>query len=104
MMKDPVIVVGIGEMGGVFTRGLLRLGHPVFPVTRNTDMTAMAQAMPDPRLVLVSVGEDDLHSTLERIPAPWKAHLGLLQNELLPGDWKQHEIDSPTVISVWFEK
>lgn len=103
-MNDPVIVVGIGQMGGVFTRGLLRLGHPVFPVTRNTDMDKIARAVPDPRLVLVSVGEDDLHPTLERLPADWKNHLGLLQNELLPGDWKQHDIDSPTVISVWFEK
>lgn len=103
-MNDPVIVVGIGEMGGVFTRGLLRLGHPVFPVTRKTEMNNIARAVPDPRLVLVSVGEDDLHPTLERLPAAWKNHLGLLQNELLPGDWKQHEIDNPTVISVWFEK
>ncbi|MFP3873063.1 MAG: hypothetical protein ACLFV1_01305 [Thiohalophilus sp.] len=103
-MNDPVIVVGIGEMGGVFTRGLLRLGHPVFPVTRNTDMDKIARAVPVPRLVLVSVGEDDLHPTLETLPAAWKNHLGLLQNELLPGDWKQHDIDNPTVISVWFEK
>lgn len=104
MMNDLVIVVGIGEMGGVFTRGLLRIGHPVFPVTRNSDIEQIAGEIPDPRLVLVSVGEDDLHPTLERIPDAWKSHLGLLQNELLPGDWKQHDIENPTVISVWFEK
>lgn len=103
-MNDPVIVIGIGEMGGVFTRGLLRLGHPVYPVVRHTDLDKIAAAVPDPRLVLVSVGEDDLHPTLEKLPASWKQHLGLLQNELLPGDWKQHDIDNPTVISVWFEK
>lgn len=103
-MHDPVIVVGIGEMGGVFTRGLLRLGHPVFPVTRNSDMDKIAQAVPAPRLVLVSVGEDDLQPTLQNLPTAWKSHLGLLQNELLPGDWKRHDIDNPTVISVWFEK
>lgn len=103
-MNDPVIVVGIGEMGGVFTRGLLRLGHPVFPVTRNSDMDKIAQAVPAPRLVLVSVGEDDLQPTLHSLPTAWKSHLGLLQNELLPGDWKRHDIDNPTVISVWFEK
>lgn len=103
-MNDPVIVVGIGEMGGVFTRGLLRLGHPVFPVTRHADMDKIAAAVPDPRLVLVSVGEDDLHPTLESLPDAWKNHLGLLQNELLPGDWKQHDIANPTIISVWFEK
>ncbi len=103
-MQDPLIVVGIGEMGGVFTRGLLRLGHPVFPVTRHTDMHKIARAVPDPRLVLVAVGENDLHPTLEKIPSSWLRHLGLLQNELLPRDWQKHAISNPTVISVWFEK
>ena len=60
-MLDPVVVIGIGEMGGVFTRGLLRLGHPVFPVTRNTDMEQLAKAITAPELVLVAVGENDLH-------------------------------------------
>ena len=103
-MRDPVIVIGTGEMGGVFTRGLLRLGHPIFPVNRQTDLDKISAAVPDPRLVLVAVGENDLHSTLQNIPKAWHAHLGLLQNELLPGDWRQHDISKPTVISVWFEK
>ena len=103
-MKDPVIVVGIGEMAGVFTRGLLRQGHPVYPVTRQTDLNAIAKAVPDPRLVLVAVGEADLHPSLEKIPASWHQHIGLLQNELLPRDWQAHNIEAPTVISVWFEK
>ena len=103
-MQEPVIVIGTGEMGGVFTRGLLRLGHPIFPVNRHTNLEKICQAVPEPRLVLVAVGENDLHSTLENVPKAWHAHLGLLQNELLPGDWKQHNISNPTVISVWFEK
>jgi hypothetical protein len=103
-MQDPVIVIGIGEMGGVFTRGLLRNGHPVFPVIRSTDMEKIANAVPDPRLVLVAVGEDSLHSTLRCLPKQWLNRIGLLQNELLPADWKQHDIHTPTVISVWFEK
>jgi len=103
-MQEPVVVVGIGEMGGVFTRGLLRLGHPVYPVIRKTDMDKVARAVPAPRLVLVAVGENDLHPTLERLPAAWRERVGLLQNELLPGDWKQHDIRNPTVIAVWFEK
>ncbi|MCW9023887.1 MAG: hypothetical protein OQK73_04320 [Gammaproteobacteria bacterium] len=103
-MKDPVIVVGIGEMAGVFTRGLLCQGHPVFPVTRQTDLKAIEKAVPNPRLVLVSVGEADLHPTLKNLPAQWHQHLGLLQNELLPRDWQAHAISDPTVISVWFEK
>ena len=103
-MQDPVIIIGTGEMGGVFTRGLLRLGHPIFPVNRQTDLAKISKAVPRPRLVLVAVGENDLHNTLEKIPKAWHDHLGLLQNELLPADWKQHGISNPTVISVWFEK
>ncbi len=103
-MKPAVIVIGQGEMGGVFTRGILRSGHPIYPITRGMDIAAIANAMPDPHLVLVAVGENDLHPTLAIIPAHWRRQLGLLQNELLPGDWRQHDIDSPTVISVWFEK
>ena len=103
-MYEPIVVIGIGEMGGVFTRGLLRTGHPVYPVTRKTDMKAMAKAMPEPFLVLLAVGENDLHPTLEKVPPQWRNRLGLLQNELLPRDWQRHEIQNPTVISVWFEK
>jgi len=103
-MSEPVVVIGIGEMGGVFTRGLLRTGHPVFPVTRKTDMQAMAVAIPAPLLVLVAVGENDLHPGLEKIPLNWQNRLGLLQNELLPRDWQAHNIQDPTVVSVWFEK
>jgi len=38
------------------------------------------------------------------VPNAWRDRLILLQNELLPNDWKKHGIDNPTVISVWFEK
>ena len=103
-MKSPVVLVGIGEMGSVFARGLLRTGHPVYPVTRDTDMAATAKLLPSPELVLVAVAENDLHATLQQIPTAWHTRLALLQNELLPGDWQQYGYTSPTVISVWFEK
>jgi len=103
-MKDPVVLVGVGEMGGVFARGILRVGHPVIPVTRNSNMDEIASTYPQPQLVLVSVAENDLHDTLTRIPASWHDRIGLLQNELLPRDWQQHGFTQPTVISVWFEK
>lgn len=38
------------------------------------------------------------------IPQVWHNCIVLLQNELLPRDWKAHNISNPTVISVWFEK
>ncbi len=102
--KKPVVLIGAGEMGGVFARGLLRAGFPVHPVTRESSITETATTLPDPEFVLVGVAEGDLHPVLEQIPAAWRDRLVLLQNELLPRDWKQHGLDNPTVISVWFEK
>jgi len=103
-MKDPIVIIGMGEMAGVFARGFLRLGHPVYPVTRDMSIAAVAAELPTPALVLVAVGEADLHPILEQIPTLWLDRLGLLQNELLPRDWHAHDLTDPTVISVWFEK
>lgn len=102
-MSKSVVVVGMGEMGSVFARGFLRLGYTVHPVTRAMEMKAVAQTLDSPELVLLAVGEADLHRQLVRIPEVWKHRLVLLQNELLPGDWQKYELQ-PTVISVWFEK
>ena len=104
MTKQAVIIIGLGEMGGVFARGLLRIGHPVIPVTRDMNMDDVAKDIPDPLMVLLAVGENDLQPSLKNIPASWHSCLALLQNELLPCDWQQHKIENPTVISVWFEK
>lgn len=103
-MKDPIVLIGIGEMGGVFARGFLRAGHPVYPVTRNMDFEIEAKHVPEPAFALLAVAEKDLHPSLEQIPPAWRGRLGLLQNELLPRDWERHGIEEPTVISVWFEK
>ncbi|MGA7801192.1 MAG: hypothetical protein WCC36_10315 [Gammaproteobacteria bacterium] len=103
-MKEPVAIIGIGELGGVFARGFLRLGHPVFPLVRAQDPQELAAELPQPAAVVVAVAEQDLHPVLKSIPVVWKPRLTLLQNELLPADWKRHDIDDPTVISVWFEK
>ena len=89
-------------MGGVFARGFLRLGHPVFPANRGSDLTQLAQEITNPAAVLVAVGEKDLTSILEQLPSAWHDKLCLLQNELLPKDWEG--FGEPTVISVWFEK
>lgn len=103
-MQDPIIIIGIGEMAGVFARGFLKIGYPVFPVTRTMDMQRMAKEIPDPAMTLVAVGENDLHSTLEQLPSEWHKSVALLQNELLPRDWQQHHFQTATAISVWFEK
>ncbi len=103
-MKQPVVLVGVGEMGSVFARGLLRAGYPVYPVTRNTNIAEIATSITDPNLVLIAVAETDLHDVLEQLPDAWRTCAGLLQNELLPRDWQRHGLTDPTVISVWFEK
>ena len=102
-MNKSVVVVGMGEMGSVFARGFLRTGYTVHPVIRGMEMRELADDIPQPELVLIAVGETDLHDQLVKVPDVWKDRLVLLQNELLPKDWQQYELN-PTVISVWFEK
>ncbi len=103
-MKQPIVIIGMGEMAGVFARGFLRAGHPVFPVTRKDNIDVVAKQLPDPALVLVAIAEGDLDQALTTIPTSWRDRIVLLQNELLPRDWHRHQLRSPTVISVWFEK
>ena len=103
-MSQPIIIIGIGELGGVFARAFLRSNYPVYPVTRNMDISDQADRIPQPELVLVAVAEKDFKPVMATIPAAWRTGTVLLQNELLPRDWEDYDIDKPTVISVWFEK
>lgn len=98
------VLIGVGEMGGVFAKALLRSGRTVVPVGRSTDQRALAELIPRPDLVLVTVGESDLDATLADLPDVWRGRVGLLQNELLPHAWERHDITRPTVAAVWFEK
>ncbi len=105
-MKKPIVVIGIGEIGSVFARGCLRLGHPIYPVTRDKSSETVAKEVPEPEAVILAVGEGELHeqlALLSQLPKAWKDSLVLIQNELLPKDWQQYDLN-PTVISVWFEK
>lgn len=104
MKKKPVIIIGLGEMGSVFARAILKLGYPVYPASRKTDLDELSKEIPNPAMVLVSVGENDLQSCLDKLPSAWNNCVALLQNELLPRDWEPHNFKEPTVISVWFEK
>lgn len=103
-MKKPIIIIGIGELGGEFARGFLRCGYPVIPVTRQTNVETLSQEVVDPALVLIAVQEQELHRVLERLPTVWHDKIALIQNELLPRDWRQFNISDPTVAVVWFEK
>lgn len=103
-MHKPVVLIGIGEIGSVFARGLMRMGYPIVPVTRGMDLGVVAEEVKEPEAVVVAVAEKDLHDALADLPKAWCDRLILLQNELLPRDWQQHGLKNPTVISVWFEK
>ena len=103
-MNQAVVVIGMGEIGSVLARGLLKTGHPVYPVTRDMELSEQAKRLTDPLAVIVAVGENDLHPLLSKIPENWQKNLVLIQNELLPRDWQQYSFPTPTIISVWFEK
>ncbi len=103
-MKPSIVIIGMGELAGVFARGFLKSGYPVIPVRRQDDMLQISADINPPALVLLAVGEKDFDSALGQVPEIWRNSLVLLQNELLPSNWKAHDIVEPTVISVWFEK
>ena len=99
-----VVIIGLGQMGSVFAHALLRRGATVHPVTRAMSARDVAQRCPEPELVLIAAGEADLPQLLKSLPIFWRSRVGLLQNELLPRDWRAHGIERPTVAVVWFEK
>ncbi len=103
-MKEPVVLIGIGQLANVFAHGFLRSGHPVYPITRKMNMPQECGQIPPPCLVVVMVAENELHPVLEYLPEPWRDKVVLLQNELLPRDWEQHRLENPTITVVWFEK
>lgn len=102
-MKD-IVIIGVGQLGRVFAGGMMRCGFRVVPVNRGDSMEDISGDCPKPELVLVAVAEPDLHPVLTGLPHAWRDKLGMIQNELLPRDWKSHGIQDPTVVSVWFEK
>jgi len=103
-MKKAIALIGAGEVGGVFARGLLKEGYPVFPIIRGMNIKDSLNQVSDAEAVIVGVGEKDLDSVLTEIPKEFSDRLILIQNELLPNSWERFGIDNPTVISVWFEK
>jgi len=103
-MKQPVVIIGIGQLAGVLAKAFLLNGHPVFPITRSMNIVAEANNLPDPQMVVVAVAESDFRAVMETIPDRWRNHLVLIQNELLPRDWEAYDVQNPTIMSVWFEK
>ncbi|MEO0326250.1 MAG: hypothetical protein AAF447_25100, partial [Myxococcota bacterium] len=104
MTRSTSVVVGLGQIGSAFAHALLRAGHAVVPVNRGDDVPARAAAVPAPAHVVVALGEAGLDEWLAGCPDGWREALVLVQNELLPPDWRRHGLEDPTVASVWFEK
>ena len=97
-------VIGIGELGSVFARGLLRSGVVVHPVTRGQPICETLHATTELRLVLVAVGEAELRGVLAEIPGELRHLVALVQNELVPADWQQAGYTEVSGVVVWFEK
>ncbi len=104
MALQEAVILGIGELGGVFARGFLRSGCVVHPILRNTSIADVRARVPTPSVVLLAVGEQDLEVAIARLPADYRSRVALLQNELVPGTWLRFGIVDPTVAVVWFEK
>ena len=77
-MNQPIVIVGIGELGGVFARAFLRRGSPVYPVTRSMNIAEEAERIPQPELVLVAVTERDFKAVMATIPNQWRNCIVLL--------------------------
>ncbi len=103
-MKEPIVIIGIGELASVFATGFLRCAYPVYPISRGMDLAQECQQISSPKLVLITVQENELHTVLIQLPEPWRHKVGLVQNELLPRDWQTHQLENPTATVVWFEK
>jgi ketopantoate reductase len=100
--RETIAVVGMGQLGGLLSAGLAMQGHTIVPFLRGDSVASLVDHAP--RVVLVAVGERDLASVLDAIPASLRDRVVLLQNELLPPDWEREGIVDPTVLVVWAEK
>jgi hypothetical protein len=98
------IVVGVGELGGVFARGLLRIGHTVIPARRGDDLVRVFEEHADAEVVIVSVPEDALGGVLDVLPPSLVSRAVLVQNDLRPRTWTERGVSDPSVAVVWFEK
>jgi prephenate dehydrogenase len=70
-MKKPIVIIGMGEIGGVVSRAFLKAGYPVFPITRGMDISIAVKDIHEPEAVIVAVGEKDFHSVVEQMPSSW---------------------------------
>lgn len=101
---ESAIVVGMGELGGVFAIALLRRGFVVTPILRSTPIEAVLDPRQEPDLCVITVGEDALTSVLDGPLRRYSDRWVLVQNELRPSEWERRGLSTPTIAVVWFEK
>ena len=105
MLQQPkAVVIGIGELGSVFARGLLKTGVVVHPVTRAQPIRETLAVAGPVDLILVAVGEEQLFGVLADIPEDRRHRVALVQNELVPRDWQTLGYTDVSGVVVWFEK
>lgn len=106
LASRSAVVLGVGQLGGVFAEGWLRAGRPVVPITREVSLKEVSTALPEPAIVLVGVGEAALTDALTSLPPSYRERAALVQNELLPRTWRAvfGAARDPSVAVVWFEK
>src|SRR5512145_2400646 len=101
---DGALIVGMGELGGIFALGLLRRGISVVPVLRSTTSESVTRQCREPSLCVIAVGEEALAGVLDGWLRRHSDRWVLIQNELRPSEWEHRGIPTPTVAVVWFEK
>ncbi len=101
-MRD-IIVMGLGELGQLYATAALKAGLRVTPLTRSTSREDALANLPPYTPVLVAVGEKDLESAVNSLPATRRDALILLQNELFPSQWERLS-KQPTIMIPWLLK
>lgn len=100
-LQNPIVIIGLGQLGETFSKSWHQLGYPIVPVRRR-------QTLPEafdqkPQAVLIATGERDLPSVLATLSPGLKDRAILLQNELVPRIWAPY-LTTPTLAAIWFEK
>ena len=93
-----IAVVGMGQLGTLLSERARAAGQDVVELRRGQRVQGELER------VLVTVGEDDLSPVLASLPERVRDRVVLVQNELVPDQWRAHGITRPTVAVVWFEK
>jgi len=104
-VNEAVVVVGMGQLGRLFSEGFLQLGEAVIPVLRGQSLAARLPS--SPRLLFLAVGEEAVGGALDAVPDAHLDRVVLIQNELRPDVWApryQGHSSAPTVGIVWFER